>query len=115
MMSCIRLYTTALAVLTAVEASSIPRAIGCSSLLKAKVSGGVQVLTSVDVAVGALSVPSYSDGTILNSIPLCHLTGSIKYGSDGLTVSANGANTLTWELYLPPAANYNGRFMVVGM
>lgn len=114
-MGYIRLYTVVLAVLTAVHASSIPRPIACSSLLKAAVSGGVEVLTSVDVAAGALSVPSYSGGTILNSFPLCHLTGSIKYGADGLTIAPKGANTLTWELYLPAAANYNGRFMVVGM
>ena len=114
-MNYIRLYTAVFAVLTAVDASSIPRSISCSSLLNATVSGGVQVLTSVDVATGALSVPSYSGGTILNSFPLCHLSGSIKYGNDGLTLAANGANTLTWELYLPVTANYNGRFMVVGM
>ncbi|KFZ24642.1 hypothetical protein V502_00867 [Pseudogymnoascus sp. VKM F-4520 (FW-2644)] len=113
-MSYIRLYTAVLAVLTAVHASSIPQPMSCSSLLKATVSGGVQVLTSVDVAAGALSVPSYSGGTILNSFPLCHLTGSIKYSADGLTIAANGANILTWELYLPVTANYNGRFMVVG-
>lgn len=114
-MSYVRLYTAILAVLTAVHASSIPRPMSCSSLLKATVSDGVQVLTSVDVAAGALSVPSYSGGTILNSFPLCHLTGSIKYSADGLTIAANGANNLTWELYLPVTANYNGRFMVVGM
>ncbi|PVH68008.1 putative feruloyl esterase B precursor [Cadophora sp. DSE1049] len=104
----------ALAVLTAVNASSIPRPISCSSLLNATVSGGVQVLTSVDVPVGALGVLSSSGGTIFNSFPLCHLSGSIKYGADGLTLAANGANTLIWELYLPVTANYNGRFMVVG-
>jgi feruloyl esterase len=114
-MNHIRLYTAVLAVLTAVHASSIIRPISCSSLLNATISGGVQVLTSVDVAAGALSVPSYSGGTIINSFPLCHLSGSIKYGADGLTIAANGANTLTWELYLPATANYNGRFMVVGV
>ncbi len=114
-MNSIRLYTAVLAMLAAVDASSIPRSLSCSSLLTATVAPGIQVLTSVDVATGALSVTSWSGGSIVNSFPLCHLTGSINYAADGLTVASNGANTLTWELYLPVSESYNDRFMVVGM
>ncbi|KAH8651216.1 putative feruloyl esterase B precursor [Xylariales sp. PMI_506] len=113
-MGYIRLYTAISALTTAAYAVSIPRSISCSTLLDTVVSDGIELLTAVDVEAGALSVASYSGGTILNSFPLCHLTGSISYGTDGLTTELNGPNTLTWEMYLPTAENYNGRFMVVG-
>ena len=114
-MNSFRLYTAVLAVLTGVHASSISRPTSCLGLLQAKVGHGVQVSTAVDVAAGGLSVPSYSGGTILNSFPLCHLTGTIQYGSNNWALTANGDHNLTWELYLPVTADYNGRFMVVGM
>lgn len=114
-MNYIRFYTAVLTASAAVHAVLIPRDVTCSTLVNTALGDGVQVSAAMDVATGALSVPSYSGGTILNSFPLCHVIGSVTYGDDGLTTDANGANTLTWELYLPITANYNGRFMVVGM
>jgi feruloyl esterase len=102
----IRLYTIVLATFTVVHASTVRRKVSCSTLVQTKLVLGVQVLSAVNVAVGGLNVPSPSGGTILNSFPLCQVQGSVKYASSGNdTPDPHGANTLTWELYLPAAAN----------
>ena len=116
-MSIIRPCAAVLAtLLTTVHASAFPRAVSCSSLTQAQLGSGIQVLSAVAIAAGDLAVPTYSGiGTIVNSFPLCQVNGTIKYAAGGNdTPDPNGADTLTWLLYLPAAADYNGRFMVVG-
>lgn len=103
----------ALAMATVVNSAAYAPTISCSSLVNVQLGGGIEVLSAVEFGVGDLVVPSYSGGTIDNAYPLCQVSGNITYGADDVAQS-HGDNTLTWQLYLPDAEYYNGRFMVVG-
>ncbi|KAI1376547.1 feruloyl esterase [Hypoxylon crocopeplum] len=52
-------------------------------------------------------IPEYTFNAsdILNSIPACRIFGTVPYA---------GNNSVIFELWLPAAAKYNGRFLVVG-
>lgn len=88
--------------ITAAQATKIPRegtTPNCSSLVNTKLGAGIHVLSAVNVAKGAFTVPSHSGGSILNLFDFCHVSGSTKYAVGGDdTPLANGTNTLLWEL-----------------
>lgn len=55
-----------------VQGNAIARDIPCSVeiLATASLGAGVAILSSIDVAIGNLSVPDYSGGTFLNTLQL---------------------------------------------
>ncbi|KAJ5626540.1 hypothetical protein N7528_003967 [Penicillium herquei] len=100
------LLSTALAT---VHARYVPRtSIDCSSLAGVSLGAGYSITSAEEYAAGSVNV---SD--IVNEISFCLVQGTIAYGSDDVPVK-NGANTLTWNLYMPLASDYNGRFIVIG-
>ncbi|KAL3441781.1 Tannase/feruloyl esterase [Aspergillus insuetus] len=57
------------------------------------------------------------DSPVHNEHPLCHVQGTITYaeGPSGHVVpDTKGNATLTWEVFLPDNAAYNGRYLGVG-
>ncbi|KAJ5113826.1 hypothetical protein N7456_002360 [Penicillium angulare] len=102
--TCILISTT----LAAVYARATPRkATGCNSLASAALDEGYKITGTEDFAAGSVNASG-----VINKFDLCRVQGTLTYGS-GDVPSKNGANTLTWEIYLP-TSDYNGRFMVVG-
>ncbi|KAJ5716631.1 hypothetical protein N7493_008542 [Penicillium malachiteum] len=108
-MSFLRSGILVCATLATVHAGSVPRtSIDCSSLTGVSLSAGYSITRAEEYAAGDVDA---SD--IVNEISLCLVQGTIEYGFDDVSVK-NGANTLTWNLYLPLASDYNGRFIVIG-
>ncbi|KAL2864390.1 tannase and feruloyl esterase-domain-containing protein [Aspergillus lucknowensis] len=91
----------------------------CGSLLRVFPPGGpVQVHTARSVSAGGLSLSS-EDSTepIQNEFAICHVQGTIKYAdgpSGHVQPDPSGSATLTWEVFLPEHAEYNGRYLGVG-
>lgn len=60
-----------------------------------------RVLNATHVPAHALNVTG-----VFNAVPLCRVVGETTY--------AGGNNSVLFEVWLPDAAAYNDRFMVVG-
>ncbi|KAL2829675.1 Tannase/feruloyl esterase [Aspergillus cavernicola] len=110
-----------LACVTAALGGTVQGSVGsrCASLTQIYDSDSpTQVHTAKAVPAGGLDISSEGGNqTIQNRIPICHVQGTIKY-SEGQTghaeLDASGEATLTWELFLPEHAEYNGRYLGVG-
>ncbi|CRG85522.1 hypothetical protein PISL3812_02574 [Talaromyces islandicus] len=81
----------------------------CAALTKAGSNSAVEVSQAVEVPPSSLNISS-----IVNEISLCWVQGTIKYSAESDKLDASGNNTLTWELFLPDPAKYNGRYLMTG-
>lgn len=81
----------------------------CAALTKAGTNPAVDVSQAVEVPPFSLNISS-----IVNEISLCWVQGTIKYSAESDKLDASGNNTLTWELFLPDPAKYNGRYLMTG-
>ncbi|EKV12365.1 Tannase/feruloyl esterase [Penicillium digitatum] len=94
---------------SAVHARHVPQqSSACNGLLGTDLSPGHTVSDAAVFPSGSLN----SSG-IINAFTLCRVRGTVSYDTDDTPI-LNGPNTLTWELYLPVASDYNHRFIVVG-
>jgi hypothetical protein len=98
------------------KAVALPRAAAdCSSLVGQQYSPGIEVLEAIEFPAYTLNISSDYSGNISNSFSLCRVQGTIMYAAGGDdTPDPDGANTLTWELYLPENSSYVGRSIAVG-
>lgn len=81
----------------------------CADLAKAGTNPAVDISQAIEVPPNSFNISS-----IVNEISLCWVQGTIKYSAENDELDASGNNTLTWELFLPDLAKYNGRYLMTG-
>jgi hypothetical protein len=81
----------------------------CAELAKAGTNPTVDISQAVEVPPNSLNISS-----TVNKVSLCWVQGTIKYSAENDKLDASGNNTLTWELFLPDSAKYNGRYLMIG-
>lgn len=93
------------AVSSSLVSASVAR-VPCGSLANHSplLPDNVSSLTATPVAIAALEVGSTSYN---NTIAVCRVTGSIKFG-------CKGNNTLNFEVWLPDELDWNQRYLSVG-
>ena len=77
----------------------------CSALDASLTTRNVNVLNASYVPISALNA-SFPNATFALSIPFCRLYGQ---------VNVLNQSTVNFEVWLPDAQSYNGRFLAVGM
>lgn len=91
-----------------ISASIINRNNTCSGFIKSlpESPSNVRIVSSAYVPAGELVI---GNTTINNTLSFCQVSGKIKYGGEN-----DSEFILNFQLWLPDAGDYNGRYLSVG-